>query len=477
MLETIREYGAERLAERGELAAMRDRHAEHFARVLDEALPNLTTAGQLPWFALLAAERENILAAMRYRCDVGDAQSALTIAVGLASYAMMLGNHAEVSTWMGDALAVPGGQPELRLIARALLALNTAATGSGSEEIAEGMRELGPLAAELAEVDVSPWPMIGLLRSAVAFFAGRPDLTERFVQATLDGDDDWARASVLMFRANMAENGGDVEGMRRDVDLALAEFRRLGERWGIASTLRGVAMLHTLDGRLTEAADAYREALELAAEIDSREDEGFLLARLADVELRQGNLDEARRYVRQAQASAEEHGAPMEAVFTLAMVGAVERHAGNVEHARELQREAMRRVATLPPQHPAQGHLRAILLAVSSRIAFDDDELETAREFARESFAAAVGTHDMPIVAAVGITLAELTAAAGDPAEAAVMLGAAARVRGADDPTACEIVRLTEELTRALGAARFAELFATGKALDRDAAIERLSPP
>jgi hypothetical protein len=114
---------------------------------------------------------------------------------------------------------------------------------------------------------------------------------------------------------------------------------------------------------------------------------------------------------------------------------------------------------------------------MSSRIASDDDELETAREFARESFASAVGTHDMPIVAAVGVTLAQLTAAAGDPAEAAVMLGAAARVRGADDPTACEIVRLRRELIAALGEACFADLYATGRALDRAAAIERLSPP
>ncbi|HVU90777.1 MAG TPA: BTAD domain-containing putative transcriptional regulator, partial [Jatrophihabitans sp.] len=389
MLETIREYGAERLAERGELAAMRDRHAEHFGLLLDSALPNLVTAGQLPWFALLAAERENVLAAMRYRCDVGDAQAALTMAVGLASYAMMLGNHAEVSTWMADALAVPGGDPELRLIARSLLALNTAATGTASEESAEGMRELGPLAAELADVDLTRWPMMGLLRAAVAFFAGRADLTERYVAEALDSGNDWVRASVLMFRANMAENGGDVDGLRRDTELALAEFRRIGDRWGIAGTLRGVAVLHKLDGRLAEAADAYREVLALSAELRSREDEGYLLAQLAEVELRRGDVEQARRYVHQAQVSAEEHGAPMEAVFTLAMVGAVERQAGHVEHARELQREAMRRVAALPREHPAQGHVRAVLLAMSSRIASDDDELETAREFARESFAAA----------------------------------------------------------------------------------------
>jgi tetratricopeptide (TPR) repeat protein len=476
MLETIREYGSERLAERGDRARIRARHAEHFAAILAEALPHVTTADQLPYFALLAAERENILAAMRYRCDVGDADAALTIAVGLANYAMMLGNHAEISTWMADALAVPGGDEELRLIARAMLALNTAATGASAEEVADGMRGLGELAHQLADVDIVRWPMLGLLRSAVAFFAGDVELTERYMQQTLDGEDEWARASVRMFRANVAENNGDVEAMRSDAVLALEEFRELGERWGMASTLRGLAALHTLDGRLEEAAAAYEQALRLAAELNSREDEGYMLARLADVELRRGNVDQARHYVLRARVTAEEHGAPIEAVFTLAMLGAVERHAGDLDQARELQREAMRRITGLPKEHPAQGHIRAILLAVSARIAFDDEEFAGARDFARDAFEAAVGTRDMPVVASVGVTLAEVAAIAGDPAEAAAMLGAAARLRGADDFTACEIVRLTATLRAALGDVRFEQLYEQGKALDRESAIERLAP-
>jgi ATP/maltotriose-dependent transcriptional regulator MalT len=163
-------------------------------------------------------------------------------------------------------------------------------------------------------------------------------------------------------------------------------------------------------------------------------------------------------------------------VFSLAMLGAVEHYAGNLQQARALQREAMRRVASLPPGHPAQGHIRAVLLAVSARTAIDEDGLEKARDFAREAFTAAVGTRDMPVVAMVGVALADLTAAAGDLAGAATMLGAAARLRGADDPTACEIARLTERLDAELGAERFTELYAQGKALDRDAAIERLNP-
>jgi tetratricopeptide (TPR) repeat protein len=395
----------------------------------------------------------------------------------LSSFAMMLGNHSEISTWMSDALAVPGGRDEqLRLIGTAVLAMNATATGVSAADVDSGMSELRDLAARLAEVDVTRSRFIGILRAAIAYFAGDVELTSGFIEETLAGTDEWARAATRMFRANIAENEGDIGVMRVETEAALTEFRRLGERWGLANSLRGLAQLHTLDGRLDEARDAYLEALRLSAEFNSREDEGFLLGRLADVELRRGNLDSAREFITRARQTAEERGTVWESAFTMAMLGAIEQQAGSVEEARRLQREAMSRVDVMPQGHPARGHLRAILLAVGARIGFEDRDLERATQLGHAAFDAAVGTRDMPIVAAVGVMLAELVATAGDPDGAAVMLGAAARMRGADDPTGRDIATLTARLRAAIGAERFDECYAMGKALDRDAAIERLTP-
>jgi predicted ATPase/DNA-binding SARP family transcriptional activator len=477
MLETIREYGAERLAERGELGDVRGRHADHFAALMTEAEPYLTTAEQLPWFAVLDEERDNIVAAMRYRSDRGDADGALDLAIKLASYAMMLGNHAEISTWMSDALATPGStDAQLHLIATALLALNTAATGTVADDVDAGMAELRRLAHEMAAVDPGASRFVGIMRAAVAYFADDMELADRYVEETLAGGDEWASAAVRMFRANIAENEGDIDAMRRETDIALAEFRRIGERWGLASTLRGHAHLCTLDARLDDAKQAYEEALRLAGELNSHEDEGYLLGRLADLELRRGDLESARRYVLLARTTAEERGSPWESVFTMAMLGAIEQQSGDLAEARTLQREAMRRVSAMPTGHPAQGHLRAVLLGVGARIAFDEGAHDEARTRAAEAFEAALGTRDMPIVAAVGVTLAEIVRSAGDAETAAVMLGAAAQLRGADDPTARDIAVLVTQLREQLGAEVFDARYAAGKALDRDAAIERLRP-
>ncbi len=55
------------------------------------------------------------------------------------------------------------------------------------------------------------------------------------------------------------------------------------------------------------------------------------------------------------------------------------------------------------------------------------------------------------------------------------MLGAAARLRGADDLTSADISRQIGELREVLGP-RFDELYEHGKSLDRDAALKQLDP-
>src|SRR5262249_30979615 len=108
MLETIREYGQEQLAERGDLGAVRDLHARYFAAGLREAEPHLRRREQLEWMTRLNAERDNILAAIRHFGERGDAQSALETACQMGWYWSLLGSHAEALTWVDFALGVPG---------------------------------------------------------------------------------------------------------------------------------------------------------------------------------------------------------------------------------------------------------------------------------------------------------------------------------------------------------------------------------
>ncbi|MGR7001917.1 ATP-binding protein [Yinghuangia aomiensis] len=69
MFETIRLYGAERLDEAGERAALEKAHAAYFLEFADHAEPYLRTREQLEWLARLRAEHANLRAAVRWAVD------------------------------------------------------------------------------------------------------------------------------------------------------------------------------------------------------------------------------------------------------------------------------------------------------------------------------------------------------------------------------------------------------------------------
>jgi ATP/maltotriose-dependent transcriptional regulator MalT len=378
---------------------------------------------------------------------------------------------------MADALSVPGEvDDELRWIARAVYATNAVTSGTAPEVEGEQPFDLKDIAERIVTVDLDVHPMIGLLKSVVAFFSGDRELTMRCLEEGLHAGSAWSRAAVRMLRASFAENDGDVEAMRRDADQALREFRALGERWGTASTLRAIGQLRTLDGDLAGAFAAYEEALALMREVGSREDEGFLLLALADLLLRQGHGDEARAYVTEAQHSAELTGSRIETVFALMVLADLERHAGNLDRARQLQRELAQWQETMPQVHPAHGHAAAIVSAAAAELALADGDRQAVPAHAREAYRAGVASKDLPLLANVGVTLADIAVEVDLPATAAEMLGAAARIRGADDRTALSVSRLRATLCERLGESEFQRAYDHGRALDRLAAIDCLDP-
>jgi hypothetical protein len=85
-------------------------------------------------------------------------------------------------------------------------------------------------------------------------------------------------------------------------------------------------------------------------------------------------------------------------------------------------------------------------------------------------------TSDMPIVATVGVAVAMLATAIGRPGDAAEMLGASARLRGAEDVTAPDVIAVRAAAAAGLGAAAAERHYDRGRGLDRAAAIARIDP-
>src|SRR3712207_2435689 len=69
MLETIREYALERLAERGELPQLRERHAAHFLALAEQAAKELTGPEQESWLLRLGREHDILRVASNWAFD------------------------------------------------------------------------------------------------------------------------------------------------------------------------------------------------------------------------------------------------------------------------------------------------------------------------------------------------------------------------------------------------------------------------
>jgi predicted ATPase/DNA-binding SARP family transcriptional activator len=478
MLETIREYGAERLAGRGEVGELRRRHAAYYSALMAEAAPRLLTRDQLRWLDVLRADKDNIVAALRYWCDTEEAEEAQRLAVSLSLMALLLGNDTDVAEWVRDALAVPGdAEPGLRSMAEALHVVTSALDLSAGGESHEGTASLYPgLIERLDALDIDEYPLAGLLRPVCAMFVKDEQRMHRYLEEGHASRDPWLAAASLMMAAGMADNRGDLDAVRPAAAEAAERFRVLGERWGLSAAMQIIGNMRILDGDLDGASDAYNEAGRLLGELGSREDVSQVKLRLAEIAARQGDVARARKLAADARAAVKADGSIIDRGVAAAWTAAFETGLGDVDAARPAQAEAERLLAQFSPAHPARDHLAAMVRSTAARIAIADGDLTGAREQAVISYREARSADDMPLLAQASGTAAELAMALGKPERAAELLGASAAVRGTDDPTDPTTAKLAPLLRAAIGADRYESAYAAGKALGRAKAIERLDP-
>ena len=499
MLETLREYGTERLAERGALGAVRDLAARYLAGLVAREEPLLRGRGQLDALRVLRGEYDNALAALRHLCDSGDSAAAVALAMDLSWYWHILGRHADAAYWQERALSLPvtgrtatdagardAGTPDAggpdaggpdRAVAEAVLLLNriNARSPLGAEALAGHETALRDLADRLLAQPSLPG-FAGVLAAITLHFLRRHEASLALVRRLADGPDVWLSGLAHMFRASFAENGGDLDQVRVDVAAALDAFGRVGDRWGLAATLPMRALLRQYDGDLDGALADLSEARAQAADFGSLSlaDEVFLDVRWIDLQARRGETDRARvlldalheRVTRAASAELAVVVAALEAGLWLRL-GDTERAAARLDAA-----EGEAGVGV-----PAGGrHGRALAGAVRARLCLRRGDAEGAGAALGRAYAAAVSSRDLPVLATVAVTGAEWAVARGAYREAAVRLGAAARLRGVEDRSDPQVLAVTARARAALGEDAFAMAYGEGRGLDGAEAVRRADP-
>ncbi|NUP49742.1 MAG: AfsR/SARP family transcriptional regulator, partial [Catenulispora sp.] len=430
MLETLREYGADRLNEAGRLAEVRRAHAVFFRDLVEQAEPNLRRAEQMVWLKRLNAERDNILAAVRFAAADEDADTAVRIAAAMTWYWTLGDQNPEGKLWMRVALDVPGeSPPEQYAIVKVLEMVTSMFEENRWTELPQIERQV---AAVLEGVPTRTHPLLALASAIGPMIADDPERLEVVVAENAKHPDPWVGAMLQMMRGMSAENAGRRADVRRDMEQARRVFAGLGDRWGLSACLNALAALAITEGDDQTALELQDEALELIREINAFTDAAQIQIGRAHLLHRLGRTAAARELLLEVLEAGRRSGSPMSAF--LALVGLIEHHRllGEREAAWHylVQAEAE---ADTEQTWPGPPQLLAIREGHRAMLHLDDGDTGDARDAFARAFRYATVARDMPIQSRIAIGIARYADAIGDVPLAARVLGAAEEMLGALD--------------------------------------------
>jgi predicted ATPase/DNA-binding SARP family transcriptional activator len=312
MLETLRQYAAERLRERGEGASTAARHARHFHDLVLAAELDLRGPGQRHALLLLRREQPNIRAALHWLSGPdGDLDQALELAGSLGLF-WHLGRPLEGREVLHRLLDL-GGSEAAR--AHALQAVSIVERPRGC------LVHPSPLCAETAQqsltmfVDEHEWSRAALSRVLVAVegvTGAEPErsqalLAEAEAQFRIDADE-WGLGVIGFVRMETALKTGQLETAISTGRAAAARFRQLDDFWGLSAILYHLGWGLRQFGRNEDGAHELEEAIDVAASAGLYNTVQWALADLALVHLNLGRPDAARELFDRADAASEHIG-------------------------------------------------------------------------------------------------------------------------------------------------------------------------
>ncbi len=302
MLDTIKEYARDRLAEAGESDLARHAHLAYFTGLAETAEPHLRRAEQLEWLATLEAEHDNIGSAMRGALAAGEAHGAMRLAAGAGWYWWLGGHKAEGIELITAATNTPGEvTDEIRARVYALVVMFMTDGPGDQYQAAEWIHK----AYRFSQRSQRRNPLLGFVAPLERMLQA-PDAFLPAFEPLLDDEDPWVRALARLqlgkMRIMLGQGGRDADAY---LEMALAEFRALGERWGISFALTELADRIAMRGEFAGACEYYEQAIAVVTEVGAIEDVIRMRSRQAQLYWLLGDEDSSAAAIAEAQRYAE----------------------------------------------------------------------------------------------------------------------------------------------------------------------------
>jgi tetratricopeptide (TPR) repeat protein len=350
ILETIREFGLEAFAKRGELEAARQSHAAYYLRLVEEAEPGLLGPQQVIWFHRWEQEYNNLRAALNWFLERGEGKESIEMALRLGA---ALGYFWEAQSHLREGWSMISRALErsegVAISVRAK-ALSTAGLLAGwlgnvdrGEELCQQSLALFRERGDVAEVGNAL-----LTLASIRFFRGDYATSRIYYQESLEafkevGDKSGIAWSLYALSALDMIQGDTTKGYSQ-AEASLLLFREIGEKRGIAQTLAQLAWGYLSEGDVAKAHPLFEESCALYKGFVDKAYERLALCGLGWVAFQQGNIALARSLLEEASATFQGEETPNNLdnkAFALSHLARVEAFEGDYVKARALYEQCL----------------------------------------------------------------------------------------------------------------------------------------
>jgi predicted ATPase/DNA-binding CsgD family transcriptional regulator/Tfp pilus assembly protein PilF len=302
LLDTIREYAAERLVTAGEESRLFLRHRDCILALVERTARGMFSRGEPPWpvrraiFRRGIAEYGNFRIALNTSLTHGHTDEGLRLCTGLQNMWVPHGDHREAATWFDRFLAQEAGEVSAQVRGRAL---------AGRANIAFDLQDYDVLlrsaqrSLELSRACGDDFTVPTGLRTLgqAALRAGRfgdaADLIDEAIATAEAAGNDWEAGLALAAKAAVAVRQGKLKSAQRAYEAAL-EVLSDNNRWGVAQVLYGMGTVARARGDADMAVRHFEDAAEIFRELDAWLEIARCLAGVGWVALTRGDLDLAQ---------------------------------------------------------------------------------------------------------------------------------------------------------------------------------------
>jgi predicted ATPase len=324
LLEIIRDYALERLADEGDWVQAHVRHAAYYQALAEPSAADLAGPAQLAWLLRLETEHDNLRAAMSWLLDQRRIDQAAHLFLMTWRFWWLRGHLAELAR-LGDELAAGSEDMPPYHRAVALTGAGSIRNNNGDPARAQALFEQTlPLYRQTSEklgviLHAIVLSILGHLAATRRDFPGASKLLDEgqaLVQEFRDEDlTGYDRLQQLLTIAYVDNFLGQVRLSQADNDAAARLFtdgltvaRRARDRISILISLYDLGLSSQAQGDLDGAAGHLKEGLAIAAEAGDETSAAYYLEALAAVAGQQNNPERAIRLLSAARSQLEASG-------------------------------------------------------------------------------------------------------------------------------------------------------------------------